>query len=500
MTSFVTSAGFTKKSLAEIRADLEAEHRIVFGSNVDLAPEGPLGQSIAISSKYLADTWEGLAEVYAARDPDTATGIALDEICAETGITRLEPTSARASSVYLWMTYGTAVSLPIGSKIKAASSDKTYSLESAITGKMALTDTYMGVRYKMKASYATGEEVVFTFNNSWGAHMVTAGQAPADVATALATILNGSGIFTARSLTISGSLYLEAVAGTAFTLQGDATYPSPAGFDSSTYWQQALTGNFTCDDFGAVSVPALSLDTIATPVSGWLGIYQPVAGTAGTDTETDTELRLRRLKGLRSGTATEDAIYNAVYRVEGVTLATVTSNRSDVVDADGRDPHSFEVVVEGGDKNAIAQAIWNTSPAGIKSFGSFTGTDIPTAVGADGKTHEVNFSVPTPLYAWVEVTVTSANLEEVSPDDLISAIKEAVTSWGNTNMGLGDNLILQKFYGPVFTVKGIGSVNLQIATSTSPTGAHTYDPVGPISIDARHYASFAVDRVEVLGV
>lgn len=246
----------------------------------------------------------------------------------------------------------------------------------------------------------------------------------------------------------------------------------------------------------------MTLDSIVTPITGWLGVEQPAAGTDGTDTETDTALRLRRLRGMRSGTSTEDAILQAVYRVPGVSKVLVTSNRTMVTDSESRPPKSFEVTVVGGSDPLVAQAIWDTAPAGIEIYGNFatTPTDMrPTALGKDGLVKRVNFSRPVPRFAWVEVTVNSYNPEETTPDNLESAIKEAIVSWAATNMGLGDNMIIQKFYGPIYTsVPGIQSVTLRMALTASAGDTPAYASTSPLAIASREFASFALGQVKVI--
>ena len=56
---------------------------------------------------------------------------------------------------------------------------------------------------------------------------------------------------------------------------------------------------FSAQNFGPISCPVGSLTYIVTPISGWQSITNLVAGTTGTDTETDAELRARRLKSIK---------------------------------------------------------------------------------------------------------------------------------------------------------------------------------------------------------
>ena len=491
MSVYLTDTGFQQKTLVDLRTELEAAYTSVFGSTVDLSPEGPLGQIIAINAKMLADLWEGAQEIYTSRDPDQATGEALDNICAETGISRLPATAATAPDVLNWLPFNTATTIPAGSKIKAANSPATYGLIEGIAGVLHATaspyNVYNGVRLKYITGTA-GDTRRLGVNGYNCVFVIQSGDTDAEVVRILADTLNANNLgVTATPQTLNGVLYIQII--------GDHTLTPIIGFTDDATSQQAVKGDFLCDTVGLRSVPAMALDTIATPVTNWLSIEQPVAGMDGTGTETDTALRLRRLTGMRSGTGTDEAIRQAIYRVSGVTKAVVTSNRGDIQDLQGRPAHSFEAVVFGGTDQAVATAIWNTMPSGIQDFGNVT--PVPKVTGKDGLLHPVHFSRPVPVYAWAKVVVSEYNYEETTPDDMVAAIQEAVSTWGNANFGLGDDYVLQKLYAPVYTVKGLYTLTIQIAVTAAASGTPTY--VGAnIGVSSREYLSFAASRVEVV--
>jgi hypothetical protein len=112
----------------------------------------------------------------------------------------------------------------------------------------------------------------------------------------------------------------------------------------------SVYGDFTATTTGANPLPANSLTEIVTPVVGWNSVLNLSAGTTGTELETDDALRIRRAQSILIGNATEGAILNNVFNnITGITNVAVYSNRTDSIDVDGRPPHSFEVVVQGGD-------------------------------------------------------------------------------------------------------------------------------------------------------
>ena len=496
MTVFLDSTGFKPKTLVELRQELEASYRAVWGAGVDLSPEGPLGQHIALMSKRDADLWEGAQEIYTSRDPDQATGEALDNIAADKGLARLSPTQARADGVICWFPLGSAVTLSAGSKIKAESAPTTYSLESDVYGVMGASTGHMGVRLKIDSGFGDGDIMSIEVNGTItvsvlydeATHRTVERFVGVVFADQVESLVDGS---TAAYKSINGVAYLE-ILFPALTSVSAAT-----GLSLNTDSMQGMPGSFVSDVPGAASLPAYTLDTISTPVANWLGVSQVATGTDGTDTETDTALRLRIKRTMRTGTGTPDAIYNALMRVPGVAYASVTTNPYLNADSEGRPGHSLECVVQGGEKQAVATAIWKTAPAGSLLHGSFEGTEIPTVIGADGLPHPVNFSVPVAKFAWVKVTVTSRNGEESSPDDLIRAIQDAIVSWGQTNMGLGDNSVLQKYYGPIYTVPSIDDVTIQHALTDTEGASPSWSSANSLAVAAKEYAVYSVDRVVV---
>jgi len=92
----LTATGLTIKTQAEIIDDLEAAERADISDRLDVSSSSPFGQHNAISSRGLRLLEEALAAIYLAIDPDSATGDALDRICAITGTTREAATATRS--------------------------------------------------------------------------------------------------------------------------------------------------------------------------------------------------------------------------------------------------------------------------------------------------------------------------------------------------------------------------------------------------------------------
>lgn len=104
----VDTTGFVPKPLEDIKADLEAAMKASFGAGITVEPQSAFGQIIGIMSDRLSDLWQLGQAVYNASFPDGAEGVALDNLCALTGVTRL-PASKTTVTVTATGTNGTII-------------------------------------------------------------------------------------------------------------------------------------------------------------------------------------------------------------------------------------------------------------------------------------------------------------------------------------------------------------------------------------------------------
>ncbi len=123
---------------------------------------------------------------------------------------------------------------------------------------------------------------------------------------------------------------------------------------------------FLAQEFGPIPVPANSLNTILTPVAGWISLTNYEAGITGREQETDTELRIRRLNSLRvQGAATVEAIrarlLQEVPNVTSVTIfenVTMTQSDMDVTfSIDFVTGNNIDVIIDG---NTVGTVVFTT--------------------------------------------------------------------------------------------------------------------------------------------
>lgn len=227
---------------------------------------------------------------------------------------------------------------------------------------------------------------------------------------------------------------------------------------------------FVAQAFGPTPCYAGTLDTIETPTAGWAGVVNAADHfVLGRNTETDAELRLRREEELLAqGSASTEAIRQRVLKVPGVLECYVFENVADVVNADGIPAHSIEVLVEGGDDQAIREAIAASKAGGIGTHGTVEGT----VTDSQGVTHEIAFSRPILHDVWVTVNVLEVDAQAL-PADAANQIAEAVATFGN-RLRIGHDVISSAILPSVFRVSGLLDVALPlIGLAPSPSGSST---------------------------
>lgn len=469
----LTDQGFVIKRLADILADDRALAVQLFidlvqpGDVVDTSDSSALGRLISLAAPSEADLWEAAQEVYAAFDPNAATGIALDNLVALAGITRKEQTFTTSS---ILVAGDTNTLIPVGQTVSSSTTGEQFTTVGAIS---------------LAASNASGITVsVITLQNSTAYTITYADTTTSNTITytsdgsaTVAEILSGL-----QSVIAGGHPTLtSSVVGTTLVIDRNDIF-STVNFTTSVNLginKVRTIGEVVAVNAGPLEQPANTIDTILTPMLGWDSVINPSAASAGESRETDEELRLRFRNGkFDRATNTYDAIYSALINLDNVTEVTIYENDTSVVDGNGVPAHSFLPIVSGGLSQDIGNAIWENKPTGILSYGntSVNVTDI------QGGTHVVSFSRPNPIVTYVSMDITTDVNFPANGNDLI---KSNVIAYFQANFGTGDDVIYSRIYTPVNAVPGHQVNTLTIGTSPSPVGVTNivipFDSIASIS-------------------
>ena len=202
------------------------------------------------------------------------------------------------------------------------------------------------------------------------------------------------------------------------TLSGSAGAVIPAGSTvidtGGVLWdlEEAVTldssgagaGVGVCRTPGAVYAQANTVTGIVTPVTGWTAVTNEQGSSIGLNEETDAEVRARIAGALAGKSVTlEDSIRAAVAAVPNVRTFLLVVNESDSANAQGIPAHTIAVLVNGGDLQTLAEAIWKSKAPGIGTWGSTTKTVYDEA----GNPHEVKLSRPSTLGIRLAISLQS---------------------------------------------------------------------------------------------
>jgi len=386
----VTPQGFNRARLDDVKGEIEVTLRALLGKNINLLPEGVLGQIVGLVADRESDIWEILEAVYDSYYPDTSEDVSLDRVGDISGIKRLGATKSFIDNldVLLFGTPGTIITL--GSQMSVdGTPTSVFETLSSVTLLAGLDEVQT---LTLSATPGSG---TFKINILSVAGTITVIGSFDDTATILQTKIN-------TALTTAG-LDVDTI-----TVAGDVNSGGPliltfSGDDENGFGKRdvalvTITEN-GLDDGGPVTVipsettkgvvqgsvnvqavdtgPTIAntgtLSVIDTPISGWDTLVNIADATVGRDVETNTDFRVRREQQIaRAGAATPPAVFADVSNVDDVTAVIVFFNNLAIVDLDGRPPHSVDIVVQDGDEDEITQAIFDTVGGGITFVGDIT--------------------------------------------------------------------------------------------------------------------------------
>lgn len=456
----VTDQGFVIKRLADILADDRALAVQLFqdlvqpGDVVDTSDSSALGRLISLAAPSEADLWEAAQEVYAAFDPNSATGIALDNLVAYAGLTRKEQTFTTSS---ILVAGDTNTLIPVGQTVSSSTTGEQFTTVGAISLSPSVASgiTVSVVTLQNSTAYT------ISYSNTTTTNTITY---TSDASATVAEILAGlQSVIGGAHPTLTSS-----VVGTTLVIDRNDIFQT-VNFTTSAnlgITKVRTVGEVVAINSGVIEQPANTIDTILTPMLGWDSVINPVAATPGEDRETDEELRLRFRNGkFDRATNTLDAIYSALINLDNVSEVTIYENDTSVVDGNGVPAHSFLPIVSGGLSTDIANAIWTNKPVGILSYGN------TTVMINDNQTppfpHAVSFSRPDPVVVYISMDITTDVNFPANGNDLI---RSNILQYFADNFGTGDDVIYSRVYTPINAVSGHQVNSLFIGTSPSPTG------------------------------
>lgn len=457
----VTENGFVIKRLPVILASIEAKITARMG-DYNQEPDSQLGQISGVYAEQAAVVWEEMEKVYQSQYPASAEGFSLDNTLQFNALKRLGATSSTCP-VLLIGNQGTLVpegkqfEENINSQAFQSSADITVGIANVtrlIVGVNTVASTHVytisieSIPYTYEAQPTDTEEEIIaglvvdiTTNQPESVEQVTA----VDNFDETMTIL-------AEDKKTNVAIVLDSL------------------LDADEIGSSILTKSLNT---GPITAPVNTIDSIITPVSGLTNVINLVAATAGRNLENNVEARSRRRISLaKLGNATIEAMRSKMLDdVDGVTAVTINTNRTD--DTVGSlPPHSLEFIIVGGTDPDVAEKIWAIYGGGIQLYGN----ESEIVVDSQGRNQTILFTRPADVFGYVEVVITKVtDGTEAFPANGIQAVTDAIEEFGDT-YNIGEDILIQRFYSPIFSVAGIKSAIVKVDKDDAPWNP-SYSPI-----------------------
>lgn len=458
--SGLTSSGFSGQRLEEILTafkDAAVQNFgdiVPVGDSVDTGSNSLLGRSIGLVSPSIADLWEAAQQIYSSFDPNSASGVALDNLVALAFISR---SLEAKTTVKILSEASYNVTVPATSKIQSSTTGKQFEADQNIVFN---TTGVSGLAISL-AAVQNSTAYTITYTNLQGVIKTVTYTSDADATST--EILDGiKAVADSPAFTNELDTYYQD--GFLYIVRQDIAQTIDFSVTANITIQRIRKfGDFVCTEFGPNAQDTATIQTIVTPVIGWLSVNNPYPAVTGRFTETDEELRLRFLSSKAdSASSNIDAINSAIINTEGVISSIVYENETTTTDSFGIPPKAFMPIVRGGIPSQIAAAIWANKPAGIASHGN-------TSVVLNdifGNPRTVKYEVPTLLNVYISLNLTT---DGNFPGDGEELIKQALIQHF-TAFGVGEDVIYSRLYTPINSVAGFQVNSLTIGTTPSPVG------------------------------
>lgn len=475
----VTDKGFVLKRYDEILKDLQSSVSNALGFDVSQNRQSMLNAALLVPfADKIASLWETAQESYYAKYPSTATGVNLDNACQYANVTR---ESNRRTEYIIHATVVDGAVIPKNS-IVATTTNPQINLKCAAETEVSRSKCHAAT-IKLVSSTITGSYQV-QLNAKMYAYTAKTTDSAVSVLKGLKELLDDA---TGYEITVDESNVLLTITDTeSETRENEIVL-------SNNLTTETVVGcvPYLTDDYGEIELQTGCVTNIVSNVTGLKAVVNVVDPDLGRLQESDTELRLSYIgKRYNSASAQAEAIESYLLsEVDDTKAVRVYENATDVIDSEGRPPHSIEVLVDGGNDGAIAKAILMKKSGGIYTYGDVR-TDV---LGKYGDVINIGFNRPEQVYAWIKVEITQGSVSIASEYEDI--IKDIIID--TKDMTIGDSFLSQNYIAPIYAaLPGIKYCDIKVATGTDTTKSTTYT-AGNIDATQRQVINLARSRIEV---
>lgn len=487
--------GFSKKTLTDLKSEIEQAERDSISSSLNLLATSVLGQINGIFADKLRELWDVAEAVYRAFYPDSASGEALDNVAAITGAVRLPATQ---STVTLRLFLDSGVTVPEGSLVSVGEVGSQFQTIVAVTNSLGYAATVsveaVSVDFGPVVALSGSIDTIQSPISGWSAATaISSGSSETfnlDDAQTLTVKVDGG---TVQTATFNTADFVDINAATAAEVAA-VINSDISGVSASDEGGYVRITNDSEASGNSIEVTGGTANTALGFSTDLIQGFNALDAALGRDLETDEDFRYRREALLAvTGSCTVEAIRADVLSVDGVESCHVFENDtgSDTGYSGYFKAHSFEACVLGGDDQDIADKIWQTKPAGIYTS-AFPGLEVvKTVTDSQGFGHDIRFTRPYEIDIYIDVTVKLSDSPPLDIDDQIKAILVAE----GENIGVGEEVIALHYHAAPLEVSGVEDVTIfKIDVVFPPTNTANLSP------GTREIARFDTSRIRVYHV
>lgn len=211
--------------------------------------------------------------------------------------------------------------------------------------------------------------------------------------------------------------------------------------------------DFRSEQLGAFNLAKNTNLTIETITLGLIGATTQEDAEIGIEEETDIQLRERFLfSRTKNAQNSAEAINAKIAALPDVKHVRVLENNTGQRDSFGVEPHSINVIVNGGDSNSIADVIYQNKGAGVGLQG-----DTQVTLQRDNEQRVIRFDR-------AEMVDIQISMRCVRYEDFTQINKSEITEQlAKQVFNIGQTVSLSRLYSPINQVGGFWVKELKIA-------------------------------------
>ena len=483
----LTDAGFIRPTYDDLLNGYISSFQTSFGTDVVTTEDSVVGMLVRILAYTDYTLWEATEGVYNSQTLDGAEGNYLDDLMSQRGIFRK---SATAGSGYAC--------------VKTTSKSAwTYTLDTStyFTADNGLfyyvsTDSPLQSRiaaYSVTKSQATATGTSLTYyiqNVDSGAINSTT------LSTNSSTFLTDLQSFIQANVASEDTSLVSVVGSTLYLGFNSSDYTNPVGLSSAIkFYTSSGVGTkwslipVVCSTSGYYPLGAASITGISSAFTGYQSVTNLTVFSSGADTETDAELRSRFNDELdEASAATRPAIIKTLLDTEGVTKVRIYDNPTSV-DTAQAEAFTFNTIVNGGQSDVVASAIYKTKPINTRTYG----TTSETINTEDGDTEIINFTYATDATYSLMLsykTTTGKELTTTEESSITSALSDL-----EAYFEIGSGVTNDQIKGVIYSALSFGrltSLKVYVKLKSEDDSLYSTSDITP---DYNALASFDLDNI-----